>query len=171
MSTAITSHHYPEGLRYAVAGIGYCEERDLDSWTRYMQSWQVVALAGLVPGKRQQRWPADYWISGSHPGVRCPGRGDTGPAQLRRGSPAAEHLELAETLALATGELQRIAPAACAAAEGSGCRAAGTDRGATQAAIDLVPDHPDPWVEGEWCWWRSLGGVSLETGRSRNPSP
>ena len=46
-SVAAAEHRYLEALKPLSDGIAYCKDRDLDSWTRYMQAWQVETCAEL----------------------------------------------------------------------------------------------------------------------------
>jgi DNA-binding CsgD family transcriptional regulator len=79
----------------------------------------------------------------------------------RRGEDAAGYLALATDLAASTGELQRIALAACTAAEDSWLRGESSAiESLTDAAWALGATHPDPWATGELAWWRLLGGVT-----------
>ena len=88
-----------------------------------------------------------------------------GRIQARRGEDATGLLDLAARLAAPTGELQRIAPAACAAAEAARLAGRAEDiDDITVHALDLVSTHPERWVLGELLWWRSLAGLPVFDG-------
>jgi DNA-binding CsgD family transcriptional regulator/tetratricopeptide (TPR) repeat protein len=157
---AAEEHRGAAALEALTAGIAYCEERDLDSWTRYMQAWQVVALTELGS------WDEALDVSASllaHAGLTpitvIPAAAATARIKARRGENYSAHLGLASSLAPGTGELQRIAPATCAAAEAAWLSGQPERlEPLTADALDLVRGHPDRWVLGELLWWRSLAG-------------
>lgn len=166
ISIAISERRYGDALRSLTAGIAYCDERDLDSWTRYMESWQVVALGELGS------WDDALGLTG-----RLLGQPDLDPVsaisaaaaggriRARRGEDAAELLGLATRLAATTGELQRIAPAACGAAEAAWLAGRPEEiAGLTSLAWDLAAEHPDPWLLGELRWWCTVAGVAPDDG-------
>jgi DNA-binding CsgD family transcriptional regulator len=85
--------------------------------------------------------------------------------QARRGVDARELLELASSLAAATGELQRLGPVACAVAEDAWLRGETDAIGrATEDAWRLALEHGDPWATGELAWWRLLAGIEPPAG-------
>jgi len=165
-ATAAAEHRLADAVHFLGAGIAYCDERDLTSWTRYMESWQVVALGEL-----------GAWDEAIDRTLRLLGHPDLNPVSAisaaaacarilaRRGEDAAELLGLAARLAAATGELQRIAPAACAAAEAAWLAGRPAEIGdLTAQALALVAQHPEPWVLGELSWWRGLAGLDTDGG-------
>jgi DNA-binding CsgD family transcriptional regulator/tetratricopeptide (TPR) repeat protein len=171
-ATAAAEHRLDEAVHFLGAGIAYCDERDLTSWTRYMESWQVVALGEL-----------GSWDEAIDRALRLLGHPDLNPVsaisaaaacariRARRGEDAAELLGLAARLAAATGELQRIAPAACAAAEVAWLAGRQADIGdLTAQAVALVAKHPEPWVLGELSWWRGLAGLDAGDGPGISPA-
>ncbi len=171
-ASAAAEHRLDEAIHFLGAGIAYCDERDLTSWTRYMESWQVVALCEL-----------GSWDEAIDRTLRLLGHPDLNPVsaisaaaagariQARRGEDPTDLLELAGRLAAATGELQRIAPAAYAAAEAAWLAGRPAEIGdLTAQALTLVAKHPDRWVLGELSWWRGLAGLDAGDGTDASPA-
>ncbi len=162
-SVAAAEHRYPDALKPLHDGIAYCEDRDLYSWTRYMQAWQVETYAELG------RWDEALELSAQllgHPDLTpitvIPAASAVARIEARRGLDASVHLALASELAPGTGELQRIAPAAFAEAESSWLAGRTGELAAiTEPVRRLVATHYDPWVLGEVLWWRSLADPAL----------
>lgn len=165
-SEAVTQRRYAVGLACLDAGIAYCEDRDLDSWARYMQAWRCVALGDM--GR------FDAALAGAvallaHPDIApvsaIPAAAAAARTAARRGDDAAPFLSIATDLATGTGEIQRIAPAASAAAEDAWLRGAVDTIGSlTDAAWTLALAHHDLWALGELAWWRVLGGIDAPNG-------
>jgi DNA-binding CsgD family transcriptional regulator len=78
----------------------------------------------------------------------------------RRGSIDRSRLDEARTLAIATGEPQRLVPTASARAEAAWLS---DDLDRIGPEIDLAWDsvvaNPDPWLLGELVWWLSVAGI------------
>ncbi|MET0975149.1 MAG: AAA family ATPase [Leifsonia sp.] len=169
---SVEARRYDSGLRYLDEGIAYCEERDLDSWTRYMMAWRAVVLGDLgrwddaLATARRVLETRDVAPISAIPSAAVAAR-----IEARRGIDATDHLALAVSAAERTGELQRIAPAACAAAEVAWLAGRSTDIPAeTQDAWLLANEHADPWALGELAWWRMLGDApSQVTDRTAEP--
>ncbi|WP_062304796.1 ATP-binding protein [Demequina subtropica] len=165
-AVAVEQRRYGPGMRELEAGIRYCEERDLDSWTRYMQAWRCVALGDL--GRFEESLAVARIVlgaSGVAPVSAIPAAAAAGRVAARRGDDPVAYLSMASDLASGTGELQRIAPASCAAAEDAWLRGAASEvEDLTRSAWDLALDHRDPWALGELAWWRLLGGIESEPG-------
>ncbi|WP_457100910.1 ATP-binding protein [Microbacterium sp. P5_E9] len=164
-SEAVAEHRYSAGLVHLDAGIAYCEDRDLDSWARYMRAWRCVALGDIG---RFDDALADALLLLDHPDIApvsaIPAAAAAGRVLARRGEEASAFLSHATELAAGTREIQRIAPAACAAAEDAWLRGTtGTIGPLTDAAWTLALAHSDPWAVGELAWWRMLGGCERET--------
>ena len=101
------------------AGIRYCEERDLDSWTTYMLSSRARMLLDTGKWKDADRLAnellKDECVS---PLVRMIAMVIIGTIQARKGDDAAVTiLQEAISIAMGTMELQRIIPALVAALE------------------------------------------------------
>lgn len=162
--SAASNRDYSRARRPLQDGLAYCREHDLDSWRTYLQAWQ--ARVSFEQGRwdeaaeeamcilNQSRLPA---------ALKIPALAVLGWVQVRRGNEGSVPLlEEAYTLALGTGEIQRIAPVAAARAE-----AAWLGGNQQQCLIEartgyeLALTYPDPWKLGElsiWMW--RAGGLS-----------
>jgi DNA-binding CsgD family transcriptional regulator len=123
-----------------------------------MQAWQVETYAEL--GRWDEACDLCAQLLG-HPDLTpvtvIPAASAVARIEARRGLDASVHLALASGLAPGTGELQRIAPAACAQAESAWLAGrTGELTAITEPAWHLVATRHDPWVQGELLWWRAL---------------
>ena len=139
-------------------------DRDLDSWVRYMAGWRCITLADL--GRFDEALAGAIALLDSPdlaPISAISAAAAAARVVARRGEDAAGYLAIATDLAASTDELQRIALAACAAAEDAWLRGdTSVIEQLTDAAWALAITHPDPWAAGELAWWRMLGGVEPE---------
>lgn len=161
-AAAVAQHRFRDALTSLDAGIAYCEERDLDSWARYMTACRCVVLADQ--GRFAEALAAATALL-EHPDTAAvsliPAAASAARVLSRRGEDASSPIALATRLADRTGEIQRIGPAACAAAEQAWILGR-TDsiRALTDGAWALALAHEDPWSLGELAWWRTLGDVA-----------
>jgi DNA-binding CsgD family transcriptional regulator/tetratricopeptide (TPR) repeat protein len=147
---------YANAYKCISTGLAYCVDRDLAIYTYQMISWR--ALAALEEGK---------WVSASEdattvlsaqqvpPINRIQALVALGWIRVRHGDPDADlPLDEALDLALATGELQRIAPVTIARAEAAWLRG-DLARCAAEACIgfDLARAHSNPWAMGALSYW------------------
>ncbi len=152
-------------MHYLDEGIGYCEERDLDSWTSYMTAWR--ARARFEQGIWGEAAGDAEWVLGRYnlsPIARIPAQTVLGWVHVRRGdSDADELLDEVWDLALKTGELQRIAPVAAARAEAAWLKGL-PEAAAAEARIgfDLAVAHEDPRALGELGFWMWRAGKLKE---------
>jgi DNA-binding CsgD family transcriptional regulator len=163
-SAAADARDIPLARRRLEEGIGYCDERDLDSWRLYLLAWRAIAEceagafgAAADAAAEVLRHPSTAPIS------RIPALAALGRVRARRGDPgAAQALDEALALARPTGELQRLAPVAAARAELAWLAG---DAGAAAAATDLAWDAAvrvgEPWFLGELAAWRARAGVPV----------
>jgi DNA-binding CsgD family transcriptional regulator len=159
-----------EDLERALA---YARERELDGYVQYLLG--VRANLRLLVG----RWPeaeADARASlgfGEQRGVSlCPAYIVLGRLRARRGEPrAGETLDLAWQLALNTGELQRLGPAAAARAEHRWLDEdpVGTVEAARES-YELAAERDEPWSMGELATWLWRAGEPVPS-RDRLPAP
>ncbi len=170
-SIAAEHHRCTEALAQLDAGIAYCDDRDLDSWARYMRAWRSLMRA-------EAGRPDDALIDAAavleHPDTApvsaIPAAVSAARIRLRRGEDAAALLARATALAGTTGEVQRVAPAACATAEAAWLRGDLAAIGpATDAALDLALAHADPWSTGELVWWRTIAGIPASDAPTPEP--
>jgi DNA-binding CsgD family transcriptional regulator len=118
-SNAVTIKDYPLAKRALEEGIGYCDERDLDSLKLYMLGW--TARLNLETGN----WEEAFALAGNLlqkknllPVVKIGALAVVATIKMRRGEPNALPLLLeAKTMAFETTELQRIIPALLALLE------------------------------------------------------
>jgi DNA-binding CsgD family transcriptional regulator len=152
VSTATTHRLYEKASRYLEAGLAYCEERDLDSWYRYMLAFRA-----------RVRFERCDWDGASEDCERVLSQANTaavnrlpaltvlGHTRLRRGDPGAhEALEQARPLARTISESQRSGPLAIACADlavldGEPERAVRELR----EAYEQLGTSDDPWIRSE----------------------
>jgi DNA-binding CsgD family transcriptional regulator len=155
---AVNRHRYAEGARHLAAGLGYCEEHDLDSWRVYMLAWRARAWLELGEWDKAGE-DADAVVS--HPRTapinRIPALIVLGSLRTRRGDPGAgECFEQAAQLAEATAELQRLGPLACARADAAWLAGdTGRIAGEMARAFELARPGDDLWKKGAvavWLW-------------------
>lgn len=115
----VACHEYSQAADYFQNGIAYCAERDLGSWRHCLRGHQARTRLDLGDWSGAEEDASAIlnvpWASGTN---RGPALLVLGYVRLRRGDPGAEALlDEERDLALATGELERIAPVAIARAE------------------------------------------------------
>lgn len=166
---AICTRSYAHAQGYLEAGIAYCAEHDLHFQGLYMRAWN--ARAQFEQGFWAEAAEEATQVLHQHhlaPIWKIPALLVLGSVRLRRGDPGSEDvLEEAHHLALATGELQRLAPAAAARAEAAWlqgdmkrCQAE------ARACYDLALAHRDAWALGElssWLWRAGSSPSASET--------
>ncbi len=147
--SAIRTRDYQRAKSYLEEGIGYCTEHDLDFWESYMRAWQARARfeqgAWDEAAEEATKILSHYRLSMVS---KIPALFVLGWVRVRRGDPgSAPVLEEASHLALATGELQRIAPVAAARAEAAWLQG-NVEQCLAEARVgfDLALEHDDPWV-------------------------
>src|SRR2546423_1369547 len=170
---AVMTRDYPLAERFLQEGLAYCAEHDLDSWATYMGAWQARAKfeQGSWDDAAQEatRVLERYRLPAA---AKIPALVVLGWVRLRRGDPgSAILLDEARTLALATGELQRIVPVAAARAEAAWLRG-NQEQCLTEACVgyDLALTHTYPWKLGElslWMW--RAGGLTSVPGPIAEP--
>ena len=112
-SSFTSSRFYQKAAQQLTAGIAFCREHDLDSWTYYMLSWQArLYLETGAPAKAEEIAVDLVEHTGKYSTTRVTALVVLGQLQLRRGdTDALRLLNEAKELALATAEVQRMAPA------------------------------------------------------------
>jgi len=137
-------------------GIAYCIDRDLDIYTYQMISWR--ALAALEEGKWTSASEDATTVIDAHqvpPMNRIQAVVTLGWIRVRRGDPGADSLlDEARDMALASGELQRIAPVMAARAEAAWLQG-DLARCTAEARVgfDLARKHSNPWALGQLSFW------------------
>ena len=173
-SSAVMTRDYARATRYLQDGIAYCAEHDLDPLGRYMIAWQ--AHSSFEQGAWEEAAEGATRLLDRYrlpPGVKIPALVVLGRVRVRRGDPgSAAVLDEARTLALTTGELQRVAPVAAARAEAAWLHGNQAQCLAeARVGYDLALQHEaDPWKLGElsiWMW--RGGGLSSAPGAIAEP--
>src|SRR5262249_19341646 len=156
----VRSRSFREADRYLQAGITYCTDRDLDTWRLYMSAWLARSLAEQGHYTAADRCLADIL---RHPHRRpipqvC-ALAVAGVLAARRGRDGTGPLDEALSIALRTGEYQRLMPVTIARAEVAWIAGRSAD---VIADIDriwpLAIAHSQPWEQGELSWWLCLAG-------------
>jgi len=165
---------YPRAARYLQEGITYCTEHELDTFGAYMRAYE--ALARLEQGAWEEaaeeaaRLLDQYRLA---PIVKIPALVVLGWVRVRRGDPGSTPLlDEARTLALATGELQRIARVAAPRAEAAWLQGNQAQCLAeARVGYDLALAHEaGPWTLGELCIWMwRAGGLTSVPGPIAEP--
>ncbi len=109
--------HIPAG-RVLEEGIGYCTDRDLDTWRDYMGAWQAELLLRIGRWDDAAAW-AQRVLSNpmAPPLARFPACVALARLRVRRGDAAGELVREAEDYLVAGRELQRLATYALLLAE------------------------------------------------------
>src|SRR5260221_3094575 len=165
---------YSRAPRYLQEGITYCTEHELDTGGAYMRAYE--ALARLEQGAWEEaaeeaaRLLDQYRLA---PIVKIPALVVLGWVRVRRGDPGSTPLlDEARTLALATGELQRIARVAAPRAEAAwlqGNQAQCLAEVRVGYALALAHEA-GPWTLGELCIWMwRAGGLTSVPGLIAEP--
>ncbi len=160
VSTAIKNREYGDAQTRIDEAMRYFAARDLDSWSNYISAWQARLLF------EQGRW--DDAAQGAARLVNSQGVAAVtricalavlARLRLRRGDPGAEALlEEASTLARKSGELQRLAPVACAFAEAAWLDEERGVDGIVPQTLELAEQRQDAHSLGELRYWvRKLG--------------
>jgi predicted ATPase/DNA-binding CsgD family transcriptional regulator len=170
---AVMNRDYLLAERFFQEGLAYCREHDLDSWALYMGAWRARARfeQGSWDDAAQEakRILERYCLPAA---AKIPALVVLGGILVRRGDPgSAALLDEARTLALATGELQRILPVVAVRAEAAWLRGNQEECLAeARAGYDLALTHTYPWKLGElslWMW--SAGGLTSVPGSIAEP--
>ncbi len=153
---AVRLREYQLSRRYLDEGIAYTTERDMDSYSIYLHGWRA-------------RWNFEqgFWTEAAEEAEQAlafqtesavmplPALITLGHLRARQGHLAARDLlDRAQTLALPTGEIQRIGPMSAARAEMAWWQ--GNQVQATveaQTGYDLALPGRDPWILGMLAYW------------------
>ncbi|HEU5266138.1 MAG TPA: AAA family ATPase, partial [Jatrophihabitans sp.] len=152
--------------RYLRAGIAYCTDRDLDSWTLYMGAWLSRTLVEQGRYREAEEGAANVL---RHPRLapitRVHALVVAGQLAARRGENTVPTLDAALDAARPTEEPQRLTPVAAARAEVAWL-ADRFDDIVTEidVAWALAVEQPMSWEIGELAWWLALAG-------DRRPAP
>jgi DNA-binding CsgD family transcriptional regulator len=159
--------------RYLEEGVPWCDEHDIPSYRLYLLAWQ----ARLDMDRGHWSAAGDLVIEIlSDPEASIPqqivARIVGGLLAVRTGDETRGRQLLDEALdqARPTGELQRLAPVACARAEAAWLRrdAAAIDA-ETAAVVELAAERGQPWELGELSMWRARAGLASPAGVAAPP--
>ncbi len=148
---------YAFAAQYLEDGIRYCEERDLDSWSRYMQAQRADAMLALGQWDKAAQ-DADMLIRArdSAAVIKIPALVVIGRLRARRGDPDIQTPLLeAYRLAVPTRELQRLGPALAGRAEAAWLDDSGDEElyTALADAYEAGRRQADPWLRSELAFW------------------
>jgi DNA-binding CsgD family transcriptional regulator/tetratricopeptide (TPR) repeat protein len=148
--------------RFLETGLEYCSERGLDLWRLFLVAcsarraldrgrFEEAAETAAMVLRDPRTWPVPRGFALSVLGL----------ARARRGDPEVwPPLDEARTLALPTGELQRIGPVAAARAEAAWLEGdAETVEREARAALELALTRRASWPIGEFASWRWRAGA------------
>jgi DNA-binding CsgD family transcriptional regulator/tetratricopeptide (TPR) repeat protein len=162
VSDAIIEQDYTLAAAYVAEAIEYAEARDMDAFAFYLRGWRSRMRAEQGQLKEAEADAADVVRhEDTSTVVRLPALTALGAVRTRLGDPAAQEiLDEALELALATGELQRIAPVANARAEAAWLRGdmEGVRAEATRAYM-LALHAQSPWDVGRLAAWLRRAGA------------
>ena len=162
VSACIRFRYYPQAQHWLEEGLEYTIARDLDYFSVYLRGWQA-----------QMYFEMGHWAEAEANAVEAlrlsqgesiaplPALMALGHLKARQGDPTAEKfLDQAQSLALPTGEFQRIGPLATARAEAAWWRG---DPGQVAAeavgGYELALSRNDPWILGQLAFWMWHAGV------------
>ena len=158
----------PDADRWLRAGIAYCADRDLDSWTTYMSAHLARTMAESGAGlddaltlalgllARPRLAPVTTIVAATVAGVL--------PA--RRGEDGGDVLDRAWQLAVGTGESQRLVQAGCALAEVAWLVGEPPPVDVLDRAWAAALANPVPWELAEIAYWRRAAGLDDTTDTS-----
>jgi DNA-binding CsgD family transcriptional regulator/tetratricopeptide (TPR) repeat protein len=175
-SSSVRMRDFETARRYLAEGIAYCEDRDLDFWTRYMTTFRAIAhLAHGDWDKAAEDAQAVIQNPGAATISRIPALIALGLVRARRGDRDVDAL-LAEArdLALPTGEIQRIGPAIAARAEAAWIKGElspdSPEAEELRSAYAVARTMSEPWLRSELAFWRwRCGGVAETAAEAVTP--
>ncbi|PKO14564.1 MAG: LuxR family transcriptional regulator [Chloroflexi bacterium HGW-Chloroflexi-10] len=160
-SHCIQSRQYVEARRWLEEGLEYMLARDLDYYSVYLLGWQAQMSfeTGHWTVAEEQALEA-IRLSRNVPITTLPALITLGHLKVRQGDPGAmELLERARSVALPTGELQRIGPLAAARAEAAWWQDDKTRIAAeASSGYELALERNDAWIMGQLAYSMWLAG-------------
>ena len=172
-SACVQFHRYSQFRHWLEEGLEYTTARDLDTYSVYLRGWQA-----------QMCFETGNWAEAESNGIEAlrlaqtdtitplPALNALGHLKVRQGDLSAmEFLDRARSLALPTGELQRLGPLAAARAEAAWQRG-DLDQVITETtpAYEMSLTRNDPWILGQLAFWMWRAGVEdVPVGRLARP--
>jgi ATP/maltotriose-dependent transcriptional regulator MalT len=165
ISDAIAEHDHALAEEFLPEALQYAESRDMDGFAFYLRGWRARMRVEQGRLNEAESDAADVLRREDIPAVvRIPSLIALGTVHARRGDASAHALlDEALVLALATGELQRIAPVAVARAEWAWLR--GDAEGArteVMRAYPLALQVDSRWDIGRLATWLRRAGTVVE---------
>jgi ATP/maltotriose-dependent transcriptional regulator MalT len=155
-SEAVQSRRYGQAIAWLEDGLAYMGERDLDSYRVYLLGWRARLFFETGRWQEAEREALEALrLNRGDSVIPIPAIIVLGHLKARRGDPdAGEWLEQARSLALPTGELQRIGPLAAARSEAAWWRGA-VDQVEQEArtGYELALRGRNSWALGQLAYW------------------
>jgi DNA-binding CsgD family transcriptional regulator/tetratricopeptide (TPR) repeat protein len=161
---AVWHRDYRAAERVLAAGIAFAADRDMDSYSVYLRGWRARVL--LEQGRWNEAAAEAEKALALNPGaavIALPAVIALGHLRVRQGdASAAELLDRAQSLALPTGEIQRIAPMSAARAEGAWWDG-DPERTIAEArpGYELASRAGDPSSLGALAYWMARAGQKV----------
>jgi ATP/maltotriose-dependent transcriptional regulator MalT len=156
-SNYIRSRQYAQGERWLEEGLEYTTDRDIDFYRGYLLGWKAQLFFDIGDwAKVEEPALAALHLSRNVKATtQLPALIALGHLKVRQGDSAAQEvLDRAQSLAIQTGELQRIGPLASARAEAAWWRG-DRDGAAAEASngYELALSRNDSWTLGQVAYW------------------
>ncbi len=154
-SSAVVQRRHQEAFHYLDEGIGYCDDRDLDSWGTYLMGWRARLHLDRGDERASRADAAAVMVRGINAVGTLEPLLVVAQLDIRTGAGSGS-AELARAVQLAEGmkEAQRVAPTASARCEAAWI--AGKPRVAEEIATEAWPALADvdcPWNRGQVATW------------------
>jgi ATP/maltotriose-dependent transcriptional regulator MalT len=161
-SDYIRARQYVQGQRWLEEGLEYTTDRDLDFYRGYLLGWQAQLFfdTGRWAEAEEPALAALHLSQNVKATTELPALIALGHLKVLQGDPTAtELLDQTQSLALRTGELQRIGPLVAARAEAAWWEG-DRDRAAAEAfsSYELALSRNDPWIFGPLAYWMWRAG-------------
>jgi DNA-binding CsgD family transcriptional regulator len=156
---SVLIHDFPRAQQAFHEGVEYCEERGIFSHSAYIRAYYTACALDRGDWAEAARTAGELLRSSEFSGVpqRVTILATLALVRLRRGDPGVDDLlDEALTLALPTGELNRIGRVAAARAEQAWYEGRLDDvAGESARGLEHVRGHRAPWINGELLFWQS----------------
>lgn len=164
LAAVLAERRLPRAAALLDEALAFTQARELDAYTRYLVPWraQVRLNRGDFAGAHDD---AAEVLGSATPAAtsRVPALVVAARVMLRQsGGDVAPLLREAWSMALATGQIQRVAPVACARAEAAWLAGRAADaREPLERALALAADARIPWTRGELAVWAWRAGLAV----------
>jgi DNA-binding CsgD family transcriptional regulator len=169
----VAFRHYAQATTYLEQGLAYCAEHDLDALEHSLRlCWALALLEQGNWAGAEEEATAILGVPWAPSVNRIPALTVLGMVRLRRGDPGVEAvLSELRDLALATGEMQQIAPMAAARSEWRWLQGNDADCAAeARVGFHLALQNDRPWYWGALALWLWRSG-GLSAAPERTPTP